>query len=59
MKTYTLVGRMSIGSTGFVIKTRIPADQIKTVLAKYKKTWRYLEMEEELKGGWKSNQEMV
>ncbi len=51
MKTYTLVGRMSKGSTGFVIRTLIPECDIKAVVARYTSTWRYLELEEEKKRG--------
>lgn len=51
MKTFTLVGRMSKGANGFVIKTGIPESESKAVLAKYIPTWRYLELEEEKKDG--------
>ncbi len=51
MKTFTLVGRMSKGANGFVIKTRIPEAEAKETLGRYIATWRYLELEEEKKRG--------
>ncbi len=49
MKTFTLVGRMSKGANGFVIKTRIPESEAKETLGRYIATWRYLELEEEVR----------